>query len=188
MRGFALGLFALSATLLITVPAHAQGTGAGFVGNFNLFLGSKSLDDTDWPTPWDQQAEAGFVADFKPATWPIGLEVRLLSSESDPTPVFSVVGRTREFDFGVRKTWGAYNMHPYIGGGLASIEGERATGGVSVSGSGGGLWLAGGIYWVLGQHFNLGFDLMASSAQVTIAGADVNAGGGHFNVQLGYHF
>ena len=187
MRRLVLGLAALSATLFVAFPAHAQEDGSGFTGNINLFLGAKALDENDW-APWDEQSEVGLVADFGGVSWPVSLEIRILSSESDEDPFFLITGKTTELDLGVRKTWGAYNMHPYIGGGLASIEAELDDGFTTVSGSGTGLWVGGGIYWVLGRHFNLGFDAMISSADVTILGVDVNAGGGHFNFLLGYHF
>ena len=46
----------------------------------------------------------------------------------------------------------------------------------------------GGIYWTLGQNFNLGLDLRYSQADVTFFGTDVEAGGAHVDVILGYHW
>ncbi len=176
----------LAAFLAWTVPAHAQGTGSTFTGNINLFLGAKALDKAEWE-PLEEHSEAGFVADFGPANWPVSIEIRMLHSESDQS-FLGITANTTELDLGVRKTWVSGNMHPYIGGGIASIEAELDDGFTTVSGSGTGIWLGGGIYWVLGQHFNLGFDFMSSTADVTIVGVNADAGGGHFNFLLGYHF
>jgi len=51
-----------------------------------------------------------------------------------------------------------------------------------------GIWLNGGIYWTLGEAFNLGFELAYSHAKVTVFGEDANAGGGHAGILLGYHW
>ena len=51
-----------------------------------------------------------------------------------------------------------------------------------------GFWIGGGIYWTLGEHFNIGFDLRWSKAEVTINGVDGEAGGGHAGLLLGYHW
>ncbi len=186
-------VFVLLAVFLAwTVPAHAQGTGSTVTGNLNLFLGAKALDDTDW-APVDEHAEVGLVGDIRAANWPVSIEVRLLSSVSDTVLIGPdlVEMETSELDLGVRKTWGAgTNMHPYVSGGLAKIDAEVTVLGVgSVSDDGVGLWVAGGIYWVLGGSFNLGVDLMISSAEVDFGtGVDGNIGGGHFNFLAGFHF
>jgi len=79
-----------------------------------------------------------------------------------------------------------------LGGGLSDINAEF-TGTVSgfsasLSGSGLGGWLGGGVVWVLTNSFNIGFDLRASSASVSMGGLSVNAGGGHAGLLLGYHY
>ena len=57
---------------------------------------------------------------------------------------------------------------------------------VSDDNNGIGIWLNGGVYWTLSQHFNLGLDLRYSQADVTLF--DVDAGGTHAGVILGYHW
>jgi hypothetical protein len=40
----------------------------------------------------------------------------------------------------------------------------------------------------LGQSFNLGFDLRYSSADITLGGFEVEAGGTYAGLLLGYHW
>jgi hypothetical protein len=51
-----------------------------------------------------------------------------------------------------------------------------------------GFWIGGGVYWTLGEHFNIGFDVRWSKAEVTIDGLDFEAGGTHAGLLLGYHW
>ena len=51
-----------------------------------------------------------------------------------------------------------------------------------------GFWIEGGIHWTLAEHFNIGFDVRWSKAEVTINGVDGEAGGSHAGLLLGYHW
>jgi hypothetical protein len=51
-----------------------------------------------------------------------------------------------------------------------------------------GFWVEGGIYWTLAEHFNIGFDVRWSKAEVTFYGVDGEAGGTHAGLLLGYHW
>ena len=173
--------------MLFVISTHAN------AGNVNFFLGQKALDENEW-APVDEQGEFGVLVDFKQANWPVSMAIDFLVSVDEKTDAgFNVEGITTEIDFGVRKIWeiAGNPTRPYIGGGLALISGEfTVTGFSSVTDddSGLGIWLNAGIYWTLGQSFNIGLDLRYSQADVTLFGLDVDAGGTHAGLILGYHW
>lgn len=191
----------LAAAALLVVTA-AGPVRAAWTGNANLTLGAKALEKDDWE-PVEDQGEVGIRVDFRPVEWPVNLVVDLSisSGEDEETAFVPGVGffkaefdaRTIEWNLGVRKIWeGAPHVRPYIGGGLAIIHAkvEAKFGGFSVDDddTGLGFWLGGGVYWTLARHFNIGFDLRYSYAEVSLFGEDVNAGGGHAGLLLGYHW
>ncbi len=175
--------------MLFTINAHAN----EFTGNLNFFLGTKTLDKTDWE-PLDEQGEFGVLVDFKQSHWPVSIAIDLLVS-IDETTLFgvNVEGNTSEFDVGVRKIWEVEgsSIRPYVGGGIAFITGEIIAGSfvtVSDEDSSTGIWLNGGIYWALSPSFNLGLDLRYSQAEVTLFDVNTEVGGTHVGVILGYHW
>lgn len=175
--------------MMFALNAHAN----EWTGNLNFLLGQKTLDETEW-APVDKQGEFGVLVDFKQQNWPISIALDFLGSADEATELgLNVEGITTEFDVGVRKIWGVEgsSIRPYIGGGIAFATADfRITSGFPVSDddNGTGIWLNGGIYWTLGQHFNLGLDLRYSQADVTLFGVDVDAGGTHAGIILGYHW
>lgn len=187
-------------TLLVLIGAATTNLAQAqeSTGNVNVFLGTKSLDDEDW-APVEDQSEAGIEFDFRETSWPVNWVLGLRRSESDETfvdPVFGPVaatGRTTEFSFGVRKIWDQGPIvSPYLGGGLALVNAEFEA---TVSGASGsdsdssvGLWLGGGVYFTLADHFNIGIDLRFSAAQATLFGVEGEAGGRHLGLLVGYHF
>ncbi len=171
-----------------------------WTGNINAFLGRKTLDTDDWK-PAEEQGEFGVEFDFRPKSWPINIAIDLLGASGEGTVFDPVLGnvklksKTSEFNIGVRKIWelAASPVRPFIGGGLSFMHAEGeveipGVGAASESGNGTGIWLGGGVYFTLAEHFNLGFELKYSDASVTIAGVDVNAGGTHIGLLAGYHW
>ena len=164
-----------------------------WTGNVNFFLGQKTLEENDW-APVDKQAEFGVLVDFKQQNWPVSIALDFLGSTDEATESgVNLEGTTSEFDVGVRKIWevAGSSIRPYVGGGIAFINAEiKATGfnTVSQDDNGTGIWLNGGVYWTLGQHFNLGLDLRYSQADVTLFDVEGKAGGTHAGIILGYHW
>ena len=173
--------------MLFVICTHAN------AGNVNFFLGQKALDENEW-APVDEQGEFGVLVDFKQANWPVSMAIDFLVSVDETTDAgFNVEGITSEINFGVRKIWEVAGnpIRPYVGGGLALINSEFTLTGflpVTDDDSGLGIWLNGGVYWTLGQSFNIGLDLRYSQADVTLFGVDVDAGGTHAGLILGYHW
>ena len=185
------------ATLIAFLPAAPQAQ--EWTGNVNALLGAKTLDRADWE-PLEDQTEIGVLLDFKKKTWPVSIAIDFLQSEANETISDPVTGlglgidaETTEIDLGVRKIWDRNGKaRPYIGGGLALISAELSAqlSGIRVSldDDAEGYWINAGIYWTLAESFNIGLDLRYSQADVTFLGVDVNAGGSHAGLVLGYHW
>lgn len=158
------------------------------------------------------QPDLGVEMTFRGADWPIGVAVDILGSARQEEvseyayPYFidlEVDASTAEVDVGVRKIWELPGkaVRPYVGGGLALARGEVELTGdafipliglITVSesddGTGVGYWLGGGVYWRLGERFNIGLNARYSSAEVELEDADedVDVGGIHAGLLLGW--
>ena len=180
--------FALMLMSFVALAGASQWT-----GNVNFFLGQKSLDSGDWGQ-LDEQGAFGVLVDFRQEHWPVSVALDFLGSADDTTQLGNTIdGMTTEFNAGIRKIWevSGSSVRPYLGGGIAFINAELERTNVFVvkdDDNATGLWLNGGIYWTLGQHFNLGFDLRYSEADVTLFGVNREAGGGFAGLLLGYHW
>ncbi len=186
-----LPVFVLCLTLLFPCSAFCE----AMTGNVNFFYGINNLDHDDWD-PVEQQKELGILLDLKKKTWPISIAIDLFSSEDSDDYVyqgynFDADGETQEICIGVRKIWDYSNGSPFIGGGLTRINAEQTAsyGPISLSedDSEFGIWLCGGMYWTIGEYFNIGVILRWSQAEVSI-GDDIKAGGIHFGATAGVHF
>lgn len=186
-------LFALFFALvtLASVPAHSTS------GNINLFIGQKSLDDSDYWDPVDDHTEYGILFDMIEKGWPVSLELGLLMSSDKSTDDYDVTyeGKTNEFSVGIKKIWTIRNfpIKPFISGGLAYISAEDSydtdvTQTQSEDDSAMGFYLSAGAYATLSQHLNLGLLFRISKADVDLFEDGVGAGGEHFGLFIGYHF
>lgn len=175
---------------IITI-AGSQNSAFGqsdWTGNVNFFLGAKALED-EWE-PAEEQTEFGIEVDFRQKSWPVNIAIDLLGAagEGDLGGI-DFESKTSELNIGVRKIWDKTpHVRPFIGGGISFITGEFEGLSLSEDDSAVGFWIGGGVYWTLGEHFNLGLELKFSSAEITIFDVDVNAGGGHFGLLIGYHW
>lgn len=187
----------LAALLMLFVfNAHAY----GWTGNLNFFLGQKILnEDSDDLESLDEQPQFGLLLDFKKENWPVSLAIDYLSSKDDVTEFDPISAlnwtfelSTTELDVGLRKIFDGpgSQIKPYVGGGAAYISAEsEITNGFwteTWDDNGIGFWLNGGVYWTLGQGFNIGVDLRYSSADV--GEEDADAGGTHVGLLLGFHW
>jgi hypothetical protein len=165
--------------VIAAAPALAE-------GNANFLLGMRQLDEDTWD-PLDQQGVFGVTVDFGGADWPIHLETGFYGS-SDKEDVFDdtilVEGDLKvdvvEVFFGVNKTWDSSgSIRPFVGGGLASagasIEVDTPFGDVDDDDSSLGAYAHGGVFWRLGQRFNIGFDArFLTGTDLTVFDEDVD--------------
>ncbi|MCK4786753.1 MAG: hypothetical protein KAV87_23545 [Desulfobacteraceae bacterium] len=172
-----------------------------WTGNINVFLGMKYLDEGDW-APIEDKLESGITVDFKQQGWPVSIAIGYLLSSDDSFGLYyfpgigtitNVQGETTELSIGVRKIWDhSPVVRPFIGGGIALISAELEAwpfaNTVSDHDDAIGIWIGGGVYWTLAGHFNLGFNLRWSKAEVTLFGVDSEAGGIHAGFFLGFHW
>lgn len=201
MKTLSLCTAAMSLGISLSVMLPSEGAAAGgkeWTGNANLLLGAKALDKNDWE-PANAQSEAGVEVDFRRRDWPLSVAIDVLGASGEGKvydPFFGGVkmqSETSELCLGVRKVWdGSPSVRPFIGGGISMV---KATGRVTVlgitaedSGSGTGSWFGGGVYWTLGESFDIGFEFRASSGKAKLFGTEVKAGGSHGGLLLGYHW
>jgi hypothetical protein len=186
-------IFAIAVSLLI-IPGIGICESNGWTGNLNGYWGIKNLDSDDWD-PVDEHSQYGILLDFRPKNWPVNIAIDYLKSDDDVTisifgPTIKVEGETREIDIGIRKIFeNSSTIRPYVGGGLAFINGEFGFAGlISEDDDAIGIWIDVGLYWTLAEHFNIGFDLRYSKAEITLFGVDGEAGGLHAGLIFGYHW
>lgn len=183
----------LTVTLSVMISFVAICTGEVWTGNVNFSLGAKALEEDDWE-PVEEHNEFGINIDFRQKEWPISIAIALVGSKDDE----SIAGykfelSTTEVRFGAKKNWSPNQvMHPFLGGGLAllsiDVEVSDGSGKGTDDDSSIGIWLEGGIFWTLNNSFNIGFELGYSKGEVSSFGYDVDAGGGHAGLILGYHW
>jgi opacity protein-like surface antigen len=190
-------------TVLALVLAFAATQIPAAKNSFNFFIGHKSIDDLE-DIDLDSQVDFGIEMSFAGDDWPVAIAVDLLgSSASEDVSIPSyyyygsydvdVESTNWELDFGVRKTWEfASPVRPYFGGGIALGRGELEVDfdGLSASDdeNGIGYWIGGGVYWKIGNSFNLGLNLRHSKIDVEIEGDDLDIGGTHVGLVLGWGY
>jgi hypothetical protein len=168
------------AAMVLLVPSAVLAT-----GEFNLFYGQKQLDENDWE-PLETQQAIGLELTFNQER-AVGIAIDFFLSEDDGRLGDETIeAETRELDAGVRSLFRKARMvQPFIGGGIAYIDGEIRIEGSGLGDEDIGLWLATGVLFRIGEHFNLGVDLRASSAKIKFGAIDLNAGGIFAGVLLG---
>jgi hypothetical protein len=191
------------AVSLLLIPISGVCEPNGWTGNVSVFLGNKTLNEDDW-NPVDDQTEIGFLLDFRPENWPVNIAIDYLDSSEykiqyTPSRSIRIDGITREINIGIRKIFEiSPSICTYIGGGIAYIHGEFETSEFFInqgvittsvdSDNGTGIWVDVSLYWYLDRYWNLGVDLRYSKAEITLFGADVEAGGLHAGLLAGFHW
>lgn len=161
-----------------------------FDGNVRLAVGSKKLDSDEWNTV-DRQNEIGVIFDLKKSSWPVSISLDLFFSGKDKNMSGAERGSTSEQHLGVRKIWTISDskFHPYLGAGIAFIQADyEVIGSQKEGGSGVGYWVGTGVDWHFSKKMSLGADIRYSQADVTILDRDIEAGGFHTTLTLGYRW
>ncbi len=180
----------------VAAPSRAE-------GEIALFLGQRQLDDQEWQFPrpepdappplqtfaLDSQPQIGMLLSVGPEAWKVRMAIDLFVSQDDDG---QFEARLYELDGGVRKFWGVWKdrIRPYAGGGAAFIKAEvrRNLSLISTDTDdlGAGLWLEGGAMFKVRKKFSLGLDLRYSTADVTLFGDKLDAGGAHGGLLFGW--
>jgi hypothetical protein len=155
---FVLVVFAL---VLAPTAAHAE-------GNFNVVYGQRSLDQDFWD-PTDDQTVIGGTLEFGGKNWPVHIAAGYYKSDDKGTlnslPILGSVdldAEVSEWSLGVHKVWKAGIVRPYVGGGISFVSTDADVtsnlGSLSDDDDTTGVYVQGGVFWRLGEWFNLGFD------------------------------
>lgn len=173
-------------TILLAASAHASEYSSNYTGNFNVFFGQKSISDDLWEAyEIDSHFEYGILFNLKKENWPISLTADILHSSDKNN---SLEGSTTEFDLGITKHWQTDSITPYIGGGAAIINAEVELGSYSQDETELGVWGKAGAFVTVDDGTNIGFELRYSYAETDFNGTDVEIGGYHAGVFIGYHW
>jgi hypothetical protein len=169
--------------------AHAE-TGT----NLNLIAGQKYLDEDDWE-PADEQTSFGITVDHEPEGWWLGAKMGAFNgTDTATTSTARLTSDTWEFFFGPNKVIKipGIPVRVYAGAGYAYMTAmakvQDSSGTARGTGAGSGYWASTGAFITLADQINLGVHARHSSAEVSINGVDVDAGGNSFGAILGFHF
>jgi len=134
--------------------------------------------------------------DIKEQSWPVSLALNFMgSSDVERDRVYDTFGSTSEAQIGVKKIFELGEVtNIAIAGGAAIITGDlerrydypyryRETDSETEIGP----WASLGIYWRL-AWINVGIEGKWSKADMRLLSRDVDAGGGHFGVIIGYNW
>ncbi|MGH9868656.1 MAG: outer membrane beta-barrel protein [Candidatus Polarisedimenticolia bacterium] len=206
--------------LLLIVPAVPQSDVKKSFNFFLGGKKIDDLSEDNTGGELDKQFALGVEMSFGGYDWPVMFALDILASRADDNFTYrydyyyypygyyyidfeaEVEASTFEVDFGIRKTWEFVSspVRPYIGVGVAVIRGEAELNLVDeFIGSqtfqdddiGFGGWVGGGVYWKLGDKFNLGFNVRYSTAKVDFDDLGTNnldIGGTSAGLILGWGF
>lgn len=160
-----------------------------------IYLGERDLDDVDY-APSDDQTTVGVEYSSQTPGYPVGFEVGILSSyegDDDGSGDDFDVGVFEAFG-GVRKTWGAQNIRPYLAGGvsLIAVSVENDSLGVDDDDDDGSLagYVRGGVMFFISELVYVALDARAvfgsdiDIRSTTIEDADYE----QISVMLGFSF
>jgi opacity protein-like surface antigen len=188
--------------LILLTLTNSYALAGEFSGNVSGYLGQKEIDDDRYN---DRDLSSyGVISDFKMSRWPVSIAVDSFASLGDidtreKNDSFEVDTDTRmaELHVGIRKIWNLSDtkIYPYIGGGLTyiSVSTDRSTDGSNAnkdsdSDRSSGTWIGVGVYWHPITHLNMGIDVRSSDGDVALFGEDLEAGGIHAGLFMGYHW
>jgi len=178
--------------LALTAPFASAYAADDASGNLNFIAGQKWLDKGDWE-PIEQQRSFGISVNYEPEGWWCGATFDVLNGySSDTNATGRLTSDTWEFDVGPKKVFKIPNVpiRAYVGGGYAYISAtvKNRISSSRSEGSGSGAWASTGLFVTLANKINLGIEARYSSAQVTVDGNNLDAGGTNVGAIVGFHF
>lgn len=159
--------------------------GAGPRSGLDILFGTRELDESAW-APIEEQTSFGLQGFFRSGESPLALEFGLLYSTSDEDLFvpglgnFNFSGEVLDVFFGGRLEFGDGAFRPYVGGGLSLLavasEGSASGGVVSDDDASVGLYLHGGVAFLLGENLRIGADYrLVTGSEVELFGVSADA-------------
>lgn len=165
-------------------------------GNINVLLGQRTMLDDDWDD-FDVQDQGliGLNVDLQLPALP-GIEFGFMTSREEGDTATSEADVTlTDLFVGVNKTWNfpATPVHPFIGGGLTvrtiETDFELFASEFEDDDNDLALYLHGGVFWTIAEHFNIGVDVrVIVGGEMELFDDDVNANSYVTSLILGYSF
>ncbi len=159
--------------------------------SMTILVGQRMLDEDDW-APLDEPTVFGVEFDSYGPYDPVGFEIGFSYAEdSGNVSAVDVDSEIWELYAGPRKTFSLAEdrLHPYISAGASWSNAELQSGSGSIDDDALGFYLRAGVYYTIGDGFNLGLDYRK------LLGADFEESGlkadGDFDqvsVGIGYSF
>ena len=177
----------LSTTLLTN--AHANDSTI----NIKMFYGDKTIDSEAWSAQ-DDHGTVGLLTDFRTGYNGVRVAVDLFGSGSEKNTTSQVKGTyTAEAHLGIRKYFDLQSkFEPYVGGGInlayASQKNNQSSVKTEEEDMDSGLWLNGGLDYLINDYITVGVDLRYSSAEVELYGESVALNAFTTGVSLGYRW
>lgn len=176
----------LSLPILVLVLAAAPALASG---NANFVFGVRNVDTgEDDLSEVEDQGALGVNVDFTtgdlPFAWVIGFHVSGAEEDVDLGPGFEgdLSFGLAELSFGLGWTWEAGSARPYVGGGLtlvsAAVDLDLDVPGFDFDADdeSGALYGDGGVYWRIGERFNLGVGgRVVLGTDIELEGAEIDA-------------
>ena len=194
----ALTAVVLSAAFFAAGPASAE----DMTGNVQFLIGQRYLSDDFWK-PLDSPSNFGIEIDFAPSSSSVHVALGVIAATESGTatvtdPFFGeITGSidTSFFEFSAGFLWHPVKravVRPYLGAGALTISAANDSdfgvfSGNSDSDRSFGFYGNAGIFFKVGDHFNIGLDgRIVRGTKVTIAGLDGNADYTQASMLLGF--
>lgn len=183
----------LIAALLVATPALAGGN-----ANFLLGMRNPTEDRFDHRTVDALQdiPAFGVSVDFRTGNLPINWVVGAYGATKQADQTISgqkltITSTFSELSFGVNKIWSSGKARPHVGGGVTYMKGELEFDQNGKSRSrddkSPAFYAEGGVYWRLGQAFNIGVSgRVVRGTSLTLGGQDLQGDYAQLGLVLGW--
>lgn len=161
--------------------------------NIKAYFGGKTIDDSAWSAQ-DGHGSIGILTDFKTGFQGVRVALDLFGSGSEDNTTSQVKGTyMAEAHLGLRKYFELQSQFkPYIGGGVNFAYGTQTnndgSGKTEEEDMDTGLWLNGGVDYLITEQITAGVDLRYATSSVELYGESVELDAAAIGVTLGYRW
>lgn len=182
---------AIAVTLSTAVLTLAEANDS--MVNIKAYFGGKTIDDSAWSAQ-DGHGSIGILTDFKTGFQGVRVALDLFGSGSEDNTTSQVKGTyMAEAHLGLRKYFELQSQFkPYIGGGVNFAYGTQTnndgSGKTEEEDMDTGLWLNGGVDYLITEQITAGVDLRYATSSVELYGESVELDAAAIGVTLGYRW